>query len=157
MRVIMIGSLCLLIGVAGCASSRSDADVEMSFDGDTLEFEVSRELVVSLLGEGLGAPLECGRDPDPDLRRLLEPLEGKRSGTTRMGTGGDRIEASRRGSRLTLEVGTGATGRLTATVPWAVGECLLGRSITLDEALGRRAIGFELVTDGGTVIKGKVR
>jgi hypothetical protein len=157
MRAIVIGSVCLVLGLAGCASGRSNSDVELSFGDGSLEFEVSKDLVVSLLGEGLGSPLECGGDPDPDLRRLLAPLDGKRSGSTRIGAGSDQIRATRRGSRLTLEVGTGDTGRLTATVPWAVGECLLGRSITLDEALGNGAIRFELETGDGKVVKGTVR
>jgi hypothetical protein len=42
-------------------------------------------------------------------------------------------------------------------VPWAVGECLLGRDITLDQALGSRTIEVELVTDNGKTVTARLR
>ncbi len=152
-----IGSLVLALTVAACASSGPSNDFELAIGGGAVEIALSRDVVLAMLGDSLGTSLECDGEVDEDVRALLAPLAQHRRETMTMRHGEDRVIARRRGSRLTLTVTGDDGGRLEATVPWAVGECLLGRSTTVEEALGSRAISVRLTTAEGKTVTARLR
>ena len=150
MIVLRLVAAAILAGALGaCASSPPANDFEMSITDGNLDVALSRDLVVSMLADSLDAELDCGGDLDGDLRRLLEPLAQKSRGRTSMRQDGDRVIVVRRGSRLTFKIDDDGGGRLEASIPWAVGQCLLGCSTSLDEAIGSGPIELTVVTDGG--------
>lgn len=143
--------------VSACASSKPDDDFNLTVADGKVNMELSKDVVIGMLEDGLDTDLDCNGDVDDDIRRLLEPLARKRNARASLGEGEDRIEATRRGSHLTLTIGDQREGHLKATVPWAVGECLLGRETSIEKALGSKAIKVELVTDDGKTISARLR
>jgi hypothetical protein len=154
---VRIGALLLVLTVVACASSRPANDFELAVGDSAVEIALSRDVVLAMLGNSLGTSLECDGEGDEDVRVLLAALAHDRRGTMTMRHGEDRVVARRRGSRLTLTVTGDDGGQLEATVPWAVGECLLGRRTTVEEALGSRPISVRLTTAEGTIVTARLR
>lgn len=77
----------------------------------------------------------------------------KRSATSTIGEGEDRIVARRRGSKLDLTIGDRNAAHIRAKMSWGIAECLLGRNTTLEEALGSGAITVKLTTETGTSVQ----
>jgi hypothetical protein len=130
-------ALLLASAFVGCSSSRSEPDLRLDLDDSSIELAVSSDLARSLLEDALDTPLDCSGDLDPELRSFLAALDRRSRGRATLRNGNSELVGRRRGGRLDLELRGRDGGRLEATLPWAVADCLLGRDITLDEALGR--------------------
>jgi hypothetical protein len=147
--------ICSISLAVGCATAEPESDLRLDIADDDIELTVSSETVRSLLAEALDHPLECSGDVDPDLRAFLERLDrGPRARAT-LTSGDGTLTGRRRGGRLELRANGTEGGRLEATLPWAVGECLLGRGTTVERALGAGRIPVEVrvvSADGGTLV-----
>ena len=147
--------ICAASLAIGCATAEPQPDLRLDLADHDIELTVSSEAVRSLLADALDQPLECSGDVDADLRRFLERLDrGPRARATLTGDDGT-VTGRRRGGRLELRADGTDGGRLEATVPWAVGECLLGRGTTVEEALGAGRVPVEVrvvSADGGTLV-----
>ncbi|MCW8985232.1 MAG: hypothetical protein OQK55_07810, partial [Thermoanaerobaculales bacterium] len=44
------------------------------------------------------------------------------------------IDGRRRGSKLDLKIHGAGSGKIEATMPWAIAECMLGRSTSIDKS-----------------------
>jgi len=148
-----LGALGLSLILVACASSKPKSDFEVFYGDDTLNIELSRDAVVGMLENGLDTTMDCDGNLDPDMKALLQPLEHKRHATASRGDGDDRVVAKRRGSQLIFIVTGTGSGHLKATLPWTVGECLLGRKTTFEGALGSSPIKVELTTENGKTIR----
>ena len=126
----------LAVFLTSCASSKPEESFEMAISADSLSVQLSRDMVVGLLEDGLDTTLDCNTEPDDELRELFEPLARKRYASSTIGEGDDRIVARRRGSTLYLTIGDRHAGHIRAKMSWGIAECLLGRDTTLEEALG---------------------
>jgi len=141
--------------IVGCATAEPQPDVRLDVSGDDVELTVSSAVVRSLLEDALDDALDCTGDLDPALRDFLERLD--RSARAHATLRGDdaTVTGRRHGGRLDLRADGADGGRLEATVPWALGACLLGRGTTVEEALGggRFPVEVRVVSaDGGTLV-----
>jgi hypothetical protein len=146
--------IALTAAAFGCASSEPRPDFRLDVAGDDVEMTVSSTVVRTLLADALDDTLDCTGDVDPDLRSFLERLDrGPHARATLTGDDGT-LTGRRRGGQLELRADGTDGGRLEATVPWALGACLLGRGTTVEEALGggRFPVEVRVVSaDGGTL------
>ncbi len=154
-RLFVVFGLAVLL--TACASSKPKEGFEMAITADSLSVQMSREMVIGLLEDGLDTTLDCNTELDAELRELLEPLARKRYATGTIGEGDDRIVARRRGSKLDLTIGDRNAAHIRAKMSWGIAECLLGRNTTLEEALGSGAITVKLTTETGTVVQAVLR
>ena len=70
------------------------------------------------------------------MEKLLRELDhgGPRSRAS-FRDGETTIAARRRGGKLNLEIDGSGSGRIEATMPWAVADCLLGKTTTIDKTV----------------------
>jgi hypothetical protein len=73
---------------------------------------------------------------DTGMEKLLQKLDqgGPRSRASYR-DGETTIAARRRGGRLDLDISGAGSGRIEATMPWAVADCLLGKTTTIDKTI----------------------
>jgi hypothetical protein len=129
--------LVVATGLSSCASSQPNPDLRLDLTGNDLELTVSSDLARGLLEEALDTHLDCSGDLDPTLRAFLDRLAARPRSRASLRDDGTVIRGARRGGVLELKVNGSDGGRLRATLPWAVGECLLGDRVTLGDVLGR--------------------
>ncbi len=155
-RFFLFGSLVVLISCAqlACSSSKKSNTVTLAYGGGSTELTISDSVVRGMLENALDSDLECDGDLDPPLRNVFEKLERTSKGHASIRGSDSTLYAKRRGGRLELRIDDHDGGRIETTMPWAVAECLLGRSTTLDEALGwgRVPIEVEITGSDGTRI-----
>lgn len=122
--------------IGGCASSTPQSDLDLKLDDEEMQLTLSEAWARAAVEGLLGSALECRGDADAGLRELLEELDrgGPRSHATRR-DGETTLEARRRGGRLDVEIRGSTSGRIEARMPWAMAECLLGRSTSTDRAI----------------------
>ena len=121
--------------LVSCASSEPKSDFELDVDSDEIRVAISEEVARGLIEEFLGASLDCDGEVDDGLGQLLTQLD--RGGPHSRATyrdGESTINAQRRGRKVTFDLAGRGTGGIEATMPWAVAECLLGRSTTVDKS-----------------------
>jgi hypothetical protein len=124
--------------IAACASSETKSDLNIAVDSDEIRVAVSEAVARGVVESLLGDDVECDGDIDDDFKNLLARLD--RSGPRSRATyrdGENTIDARRRGGRLDLDITGQGSGRIEATMPWAIAECLLGNATTLDESITR--------------------
>jgi len=117
-----------------CASSEPKSDFELDIDDEEISVAISEAVARGLMEDLIGADLECDGEVDDNLRALLEKLDrdGPRARASYR-DGEDTVSGRRRGSKLDLEIHGDGPGKIEATMPWALGECLLGRSTSIDD------------------------
>jgi hypothetical protein len=117
-----------------CTSSEPKSDFELDVNDDEITVAVSEAVARGLMEDLIGADLECDGEVDGHLRALLEKLDrdGPRARASYR-DGEDTVSGRRRGGRLDLEIRGDGPGKIEATMPWAVAECLLGQDTSIDE------------------------
>jgi hypothetical protein len=133
MPVVMVATVAL---IAGCATSEPKSDLNIDVNHNDIRVAVSEEVARSLMESLIGSDLDCRSDIDGSLEELLERLDrgGPRSRAT-MRDGETTLSANRRGSKLDLDISGAGSGTIEATMPWAVAECLLGKTTTIDHTV----------------------
>lgn len=128
-------SAVLMMGLS-CATSEPESDFSFDVDGDEIRVSLSDDVARGLMEELIGADLDCKGDIDGGLEDLLLKLDqnGPRSRASYR-DGETTITARRRGGNLDLDISGRGSGSIEATMPWAVAECLLGRTTTIDSAM----------------------
>jgi hypothetical protein len=147
----------LAVILTACASSKPEEDFVMAIGENNLNLKLSREMVIGLLEDGLDTSFDCNSEPDSEIRALLEPLEHRRYATTVIGEKEDQVIAKRRGSNIEFTIGDRKADHLKARMSWGVAQCLLGRDITLEQALGSQGISVKLTTENGKVLQATLR
>lgn len=132
----VLAAAALAAVACSCASSEPRSDLELEMGGDEIRLELSEAVARSAVEGILGSSLECDGEIDDGLRELLSDLDrgGPRSRATRR-DGETTLDARRRGGRLEIEIRGEGPGRIEASMPWAVAECLLGRRTAVDRAV----------------------
>jgi len=133
----------LLTAVAGlvlavaCTSSKQQPDLVVDYDDDkNLTVAISSAVARGIMEELIGSDLDCKGDLDPEVETMLQTLDKKGPRSSAAYRDEDTtVAAQRRGGKLHLEISGSGSGKIEATMPWAVAECLLGRKTTLDEAI----------------------
>ena len=134
---IRIGAVVTLALFAiGCASSEPKSDLDIKVDDSEIRVAVSAEVARGLIEELIGSNLDCQGEIDTGIEKLLQELDqgGPRSRASYR-DGETTIAARRRGGRLDLDISGAGSGRIEATMPWAVANCLLGKTTTIDKTI----------------------
>jgi len=135
--LIRMGAMVALVTLtAGCASSEPTSDLNIDIDDNEIRVAVSAEVARGLLEELIGSDLDCQGEIDAGMEKLLLELDhgGPRSRASYR-DGETTIAARRRGAKLNLEITGAGSGRIEATMPWAVADCLLGKTTTIDKTV----------------------
>ena len=135
--IIRAGVVVALVAfAAGCASSEPKSDLNIDVDDNEIRVAVSAEVARGLMEELIGSDLDCQGEIDTGMEKLLRELDhgGPRSRASYR-DGETTIAARRRGGKLNLEIDGSGSGRIEATMPWAVADCLLGKTTTIDKTV----------------------
>ena len=125
----------VMVMVVACASSKPPSDFELNVDSDEIRVAISKEAARGMLDGLIGSELKCDGELDGNMKRLLRELDagGPRARAT-FRDGETTVEGRRHGKRLDFVVRGEGPGRFEATMPWAIGRCLLGDTATFDQA-----------------------
>ncbi|MDX2437349.1 MAG: hypothetical protein QNL88_09890 [Acidobacteriota bacterium] len=125
----------LAVGLS-CTTSEPKSDFNIDVDANQIRVALSEDVARGLMEELIGTDLDCTGDIDGGLETLLQKLDqnGPRSRATYR-DGESTITARRRGGKVDLDLSGGGSGSIEATMPWAVAECLLGRTTSIDAAM----------------------
>lgn len=119
-----------------CASSEPKSDFELAVDDDEISVAISEAVARGLVEDLIGANLECEGGADGQMRALLETLDGRGSRSRASYRDGETtVEGRRRGRKLDVVIRGAGSGRIEATMPWAVAECMLGHTTSTDETI----------------------
>ena len=119
-----------------CASSEPTSDFELDVDSDEIRVAISKEVARGMLEGLIGSELECDGELDSHMEGVLRALdEGGPRARAGFRDGETTVEGRRRGNKLDLEIRSGGSGKIEATMPWAIGRCLLGQSASVDETV----------------------
>lgn len=135
-RIRMIMVIVAAGAVVACASSGRNSDLSIDVEDDEIRVAVSQAVAQGVMESLLGSDLECGRGTDGEFESLLDELDrgGPRSRATYR-DGENTIRARRRGGNLDLEITGQGSGKIEATMPWAMAECLLGHATSIDKTV----------------------
>ncbi len=135
-RVMLVAAMATVAVIAGCATSEPKSDLNIDINDNDITVAVSETVARGLMENLIGSELDCRSDIDGSLEALLEKLDrgGPRSHAT-IRDGETTLSARRRGGKLDLDVSGAGSGRIEATMPWAVAECLLGNTTTIDRTV----------------------
>ena len=118
-----------------CASSKPESDFELDVDSNEVRVAISKEAARGMLDGLIGSELKCDGELDGNMKRLLRELDaGGPRVRASFRDGETTVEGRRRGNRLDLVIRGAGPGRIEATMPWAIGRCLLGDTATFDQA-----------------------
>jgi hypothetical protein len=122
--------------IAGCASSEPKSGLNIDVNDGDVTVVVSEEVARGLMESLIGSDLNCRSDIDGSLKELLLTLDrsGPRSHAT-VRDGETTLAAHRRGGKVDLDISGAGSGRIEATMPWAVAQCLLGKTTTIDRTV----------------------
>ncbi len=145
----MVAILGVLAFTVSCASSEAQSDFELDVDSDEIRVAISKEVARGVMEGLIGSELECDGDIDGHIRALLEKLD--RDGPRSRATYRDDdtiIDARRRGSKLDLDIHGSGSGRIQATMPWKIADCMLGHPTTIDKTMAS-AVKVTVTNDDG--------
>jgi hypothetical protein len=129
----------LAIATIACASStpaeQKSLTVSESKDGQGVVVAVSEALARELLEDTLGSELNCDGELDPEFEDMLRTLDRQgRGGRATLTDEDSVVTAHRRGRTVEFDVrDLEGGGAIEVVMPWAVADCLLGESATLDK------------------------
>jgi len=135
--LLKLGVLLLVIAflALACASTEPKSDFELDVDDEEITVAISKAVAQGVMEGLVGSDLECDEGADGEFRVFLERLD--RGGSRAKASYRDdesTIEGRRRGSRLDLKIRGAGSGKIEATMPWAIAECMLGNSTSIDES-----------------------
>ena len=129
-------SLAILALALSCASSEPESDFELDIDSDEIRVAVSEAVARGVMEDLIGADLECDGEVDGHLKAFLEKLdEGGPRARASYRDGENTVDGRRRGRKLDLKIRGAGSGKIEATMPWAIAECMLGNNTSIDDTL----------------------
>jgi hypothetical protein len=118
-----------------CASSEPEHDFELDVNDDEITVALSQAVARGVMEGLVGSDLECEDGADGEFRIFLERLDrGGSRAKASFRDGESTIDGRRRGSKLDLKIHRAGSGKIEATFPWAMAECMLGRSTSIDKS-----------------------
>jgi len=130
-----IAAVMMMVAIS-CASSEPKSDFAIDVDSDEIRVAMSAEVARGLLEELIGTELDCKSEIDDGMERLLLKLQhdGPRARATSR-NGESTVQGSRRGNRVDLVITGEGQGKIEATMPWAVADCLLGNRTSINDTV----------------------
>ena len=141
-------SLAIAFLALACASSEPKSDFELDIDDDEITVAISKAAAQGLMEGLIGSDLECKEGADGQFRTFLEKLDqgGPRAKASYRDSE-NTIDGRRRGSKLDLKISGTGSGKIEATMPWAIAECMLGNSTSIGESF--TSIKVKVTNDDG--------
>ena len=132
----IMAAIIMLATVTSCASSEPKSDLDINVDSDEIRVALSKEVARGLIEDLVSSDLSCDGEIDQDMERMLKELdrEGPRSRAAYR-DGETTIAARRRGGKLDIDISGQGSGRIEATMPWALADCMLGKTKHLDQTV----------------------
>ena len=131
-----LGVLTLAIAflALACASSEPKSDFELDVNDDQITVAISEAVAQGVMEDLIGSDLECDGDLDGKFGAFLEKLQrdGPRAKASYR-DGENTVDGRRRGRKLDLKIRGAGSGKIEATMPWAIAECMLGRNTSIDD------------------------
>lgn len=132
-----LGVLALVIAflALACASAEPKSDFELDVSDDEITVAISKAVAQGVMEGLIGSDLECGEGADGQFRTFLERLDqgGPRAKASYRDSE-NTIDGRRRGGKLDLKIRGAGSGKIEATMPWAIAECMLGNDTSIDES-----------------------
>jgi hypothetical protein len=156
--LLKLGVLTLTIALLAlaCASSEPKSDFELNVDDDEITVAISEVVARAVMEDLIGADLECDNGADGQFGAFLEKLDrGGPRARASYRDGESTIDGRRRGSKLDLKVSGTGSGKIEATMPWAIAECMLGRSTSIDKSF--TSIKVKVINEDGRNFSFKLR
>jgi len=145
----LLTSVAVLLLTVACTSSKSQPDLVVDLDEDKFSIAISSAAARGVIEDLVGSQLDCKGEVDSDVEALLRTLaKGGSRATATFRDGETTVVARRRGGKLRLDIGGAGPGKIEATMPWAVAECLLGQEISVDRAV-RSSIKVKVTDEDG--------
>jgi hypothetical protein len=142
-------SLTIVTLTLACASSDPKSDFELDVDSDEIRVTISEAVARGLMEDLIGANLECDGDLDAHLETFLDTLdEGGPRARASYRDGETTVDGRRRGGKLDLTIRGAGSGRIEATMPWAIAECMLGNNPSIDDTFAS-SIKVKVTNEGG--------
>jgi hypothetical protein len=158
-RVCLILSITGLILLSGGSASGETKSFTISEakKNDGIVVAVSEALVREIFESAIGTELDCSADLDSNFEKLLRTLDRDGRGSRATLRDGDTVvRALRRKKSIKFDVSErDREGKIEAVVPWALAECLLGRSTTIDDSIG--PIKVKITGEGGGTFEFSVK
>jgi len=132
-----LGVLSLVIAflALACASSEPKSDFKLDVDDDEITVAISKAAAQGVMEGLVGSDIECDDGADGQFGAFLAELDqGGPRAKASYRDGESTIDGRRRGSKLDLKIHGAGSGKIEATMPWAIAECMLGRSTSIDES-----------------------
>ncbi len=134
LQLIML--VAILVTALSCASSEPKSDLEFNVDTDEIRLAISEQAARGLMEELIGADLECEGEVDGHMKSLLEKLDaGGPRARASYRDGESTVDGRRRGGKLDLEIRGAGSGKIEATMPWAIAECMLGNNTSIEKTV----------------------
>lgn len=131
---LMLGMGLTMGGCATGSAHTKSITVAEARGGRGVEVAVSQALARQILEGAIGSELRCRGEVDDEFGSLLRALDERGPGSRasiRRDDGVLRAHRTRRALELELRDRDGG-GEIDAVLPWALAECMLGRSTRLD-------------------------
>lgn len=145
-----LGVLALVIAFLGlaCASAEPKSDFELDVNDDEITVAISKAVAQGVMEGLIGSDLECEEGADGQFRTFLEKLDqgGPRARASYRDSE-NTIDGRRRGGKLDLKIRGAGSGKIEATMPWAIAECMLGNDTSIDESF--RSIKVKVTNEDG--------
>ena len=154
--MVLVLGLLLAAALAVAGDGKNSVKISTDGDGDELIVVVSEALARSAVEGLVGSELSCDGTTDGQFRSLLQTLDQKGRGSrASLQTEDSVIRARRRTSTVTLDIrDLDDDGRVEIVMPWAVAECLLGRTVTMDDSMGKIKVKIKGENGGKFEFKG---
>lgn len=133
-----LGVLSLVIAflALACASTEPKSDFELDVNDDEIRVAVSEAAARGVMEGLIDANLECDGGADGHFKAFLERLDqGGPRARASYRDDENTIEGRRRGNKLDLKIRGTGSGKIEATMPWAIAECMLGNNTSIDDTL----------------------
>jgi len=151
--VYIIGLLALLCAMCPTISLGQQKSVTISEakNGGGVVVEVSEALARGFLESALGSELSCDGEIDGEFEAMLKTLDRRGRGSRATNEDEDSIVTARRsGKKLKLDIRDKSdSSSVEVVMPWAVAECLIGKTARLDQSVGDVRVKFK-GKSGGT-------
>jgi hypothetical protein len=143
-----------ILAVPSHADENKDMTIDIEGeDGQNISLTISSNLVDGII-EGLSEnDMQCDTTTDKETLAMLQHLDRKGEGSKYSFTNdeGEVVKARRRKGQWEMEVVKEDANNTIISMPWGVGECMLGRDVPAYK--GRDELEFKIEQDGGLRIR----
>jgi len=149
-----IAAILLMASPVFAGDKHKDMTIDIeNEDGENISITISSGLVEGII-EGLAEnEMDCDVTSSKETLAMLQHLDrgGEGSKYSYLNDEGELIKARRRKGQLEMEVENSGEKNTIISMPWAMGECMMGRDVAAYK--GKDKLEFKVEQDGGIRIR----